>query len=216
MFQPLTILLVYIVLLSSVVFHEYFHAWMAKRLGDTSPLLQERLTLNPLPHIDIFGTVFFPLIMLILRSPILFGWAKPVPVNPYNLSNPKRDMIWIGLSGPFANFCLAFFFTLLLRIGIINPGSLAEAFISLVIFLNLILGTFNLIPIPPLDGSHILRGLLPYEIEARYMRIQVFMPFIFIFLILTGLLGALIWPIIRLWIVVFNVNFIGPAISLLR
>ncbi|HIE44522.1 MAG TPA: site-2 protease family protein [Candidatus Omnitrophica bacterium] len=211
-----TAILAYIVLLGSVVFHEFSHAWMARKLGDESYLVAERLTLNPLPHIDILGTVILPFSMLLFRSPFLFGWAKPVAVNPSNLKNPKKDMLWIGFSGPATNFLLAFFFTLVFKIPILNSGSLAEAFVALAILLNLILGVFNLIPLPPLDGSHIVSGLLPPNLETGYNRIRPFAPFILIFLILTGILGSLIYPVIYLWTALFKVNFVNPAIFLLR
>jgi Zn-dependent protease len=208
--------LTYLVLLGSVVFHEFSHAWMAKRLGDDNPLLLERLTLNPKPHIDILGTLILPLSMLLFRTPYLFGWAKPVPINHFNLRNPKKDMLLIGASGPVTNFLLAFFFTFLLKTGIFPHGSLAEAFIALVVLLNLVLGTFNLIPLAPLDGSHILFGLLPKEAETKYIRLQPFMPFILILLVFTGFLGYIIFPIFYLWTNIFNLNFVNPAMILLR
>ncbi len=208
-------LLAYVVLLGSVVFHEYFHACMAQRLGDNSPALRARLTLDPRPHIDKIGTVILPLIVLIIGSPILIGWAKPVPVNVYNLRNPKKDMMLIGASGPLTNFALAFIFTLLFKTGIFPAGSLAEAFIAFTIFLNLILATFNLIPLPPLDGSHILFGLLPSDWERKYIKIQPFAIYILIFLVFTGILRLIIFPVFYIWTDLFNINFITPALTLL-
>lgn len=206
----------YIVLLGSVVFHEYCHAWTAQRLGDNSPSLLRRLTLDPRPHLDILGTVILPLIMLISGSSILIGWAKPVPVNAYNFENPKKDMMLIGASGPTTNFILAFCSTLLLKIKIIPPGSLTESLVAFAIFLNLILGVFNLIPIPPLDGSHILLGFLPHEVGMKYMKIQNFGIFIIFFLALTGILGLIISPVFYLWVYLFNMDFITPALTLLN
>ena len=209
----------YIVLLASIVFHEYFHAWMGQKLGDDSLPLLSRLTLDPRPHIDIFGTLIFPIVLLIsgmisTGNTILVGWAKPVPINPYNLKNPKKDMILIGASGPITNFILAFCFTILLKTGILPSNSLAEALVAFAIFLNLILGVFNLIPLPPLDGSHILAGLLSPEAEIKYMRIQPFAFLILFFMLLTGLLGLIISPIINLWLYLFKIN-LTPAITLL-
>lgn len=216
----LKVISAYVVLLGSVVFHEYFHAWMAQRLGDDSPALLSRLTLDPRPHIDILGTVILPLIMLISGflsgNPFLIGWAKPVPVNPYNLQNPKKDMILIGALGPITNFMLAFCFTILLKVGIFQSGSLAEALIAFAIFLNLILGIFNLIPLPPLDGSHILAGFLSPEVEIKYMRIQPFAFIILIIMSMTGILGLITFPIFHLWTYLFKLNFITPALNLLR
>lgn len=216
----LKVLAAYVVLLCSVIFHEYFHAWMAQKLGDDSPPLLARLTLNPIPHIDILGTVVLPLLLLVsgmifTGNTILIGWAKPVPINPYNLNNPKKDMMLIGASGPITNFILAFCFTILLKTGILPPNSLAEAFVAFAIFLNLILGVFNLIPLPPLDGSHILLGFLSPEAEMKYMRIQPFALFIFILMLLTGILGLIISPIINLWTYLFKIDFVPSAITLL-
>ena len=211
----LKIVSAYVILLGSIVFHEYFHAWMGQKLGDNSPPLLERLTLDPRPHIDILGTVVLPLFVFISGSPILIGWAKPVPINPYNLNNPKKDMMLIGASGPITNFMLAFCFTLLLKTGIFPSNSLAEAFVAFAIFLNLILATFNLIPIPPLDGSHILLGFLSPEAGNKYMKIQPFGIFIIFFLALTGILWEIISPIFYLWISLFELNFITAALTLL-
>ncbi len=211
----LKVISAYIVLLGSVVFHEYFHAWMGKKLGDDSPLLLSRLTLDPRPHIDVIGTLILPLFVLISGSPVLIGWAKPVPINPYNLKNPKKDMILIGASGPLTNFALALCFTLLLKTGILPANSLAEAFVAFAIFLNLILATFNLIPLPPLDGSHILAGLLSAKAETRYMQIQPYSIFIIIFLALTGILWMIISPVIYFWVYFFRINFLPQALTLL-
>jgi Zn-dependent protease len=211
----LKVISAYIVLLGSVVFHEYFHAWMGQKLGDNSPLLLSRLTLDPRPHIDVFGTLLLPLFVLITQSPLLIGWAKPVPINPYNLKNPKKDMMLIGLSGPITNFILAFCFTILFKTRILPPNSLAEAFVAFAIFLNLILGIFNLFPLPPLDGSHILAGILSDEAERQYMKIQPFAFLILIFMVITGMLGFIISPIINLWIYLFRINFLTSALSLL-
>jgi len=211
----LKVISAYIVLLGSVVFHEYFHAWMGKKLGDDSPPLLSRLTLDPRPHIDVIGTLILPLFVLISGSPVLIGWAKPVPINPYNLKNPKKDMILIGASGPLTNFALALCFTLLLKTGILPANSLAEAFVAFAIFLNLILATFNLIPLPPLDGSHILAGLLSAKAETRYMQIQPYSIFIIIFLALTGILWMIISPVIYFWVYFFRINFLPQALTLL-
>ncbi|MBU1767444.1 MAG: site-2 protease family protein [Candidatus Omnitrophica bacterium] len=188
---------------------------MGQKLGDDSPPLLARLTLDPRPHIDVFGTLVLPLIALISQSPFLIGWAKPVPINPYNLKNPKKDMILIGISGPLTNFILAFCFTILFKTGIIPPHSLAESFVTFAILLNLILGIFNLIPLSPLDGSHILAGLLSDKAERQYMKIQPFAIYILLFMFLTGMLRFIILPIVYIWTNLFNINFITPALSLL-
>lgn len=216
----LKVISAYVILLISVIFHEYFHAWMGRKLGDDSPLLSSRLTLDPRPHVDMLGTVIFPLFLLISsvffsNSTILVGWAKPVPINPYNLKNPKKDMMLIGLSGPMTNLILAFCFTVLFKTGILPANSLAEAFVAFAILLNLVLGTFNLIPLPPLDGSHILAGLLSDEAEKQYMKIQPFSFIILIFMIITGILGLIISPIIYFWVYFFRIDFLSQAFMLL-
>lgn len=198
-----------------MVFHEYFHAHTAQKLGDNNPLLLERLTLNPKPHINLIGTVILPLLLLITGSNWLVGWANPVPVNAYNFRNPKKDMMLVGISGPLTNFALAFIFTFLLKTNILPAGSLAEAFIAFAVFLNLILAVFNLIPLPPLDGSHIIQGLLPPRMESTYTKIQPYGFLILIFLALTGILGFIIFPVIYLWGYIFKLNFIQPALTLL-
>ncbi len=216
----LQVISAYIVLLGSVVFHEYFHAWMGRKLGDESPLLSSRLTLDPRPHIDIVGTVILPLFLLFNAvffsgTALLFGWAKPVPINLYNLKNPKKDMMLIGASGPLTNLTLAFCFTIIFKTGILPANSLAESFVAFAILLNLVLGIFNLIPLPPLDGSHILAGFLSPQAEMKYMKIQSFSIFILIFMWITGVLGLIIYPIIYLWTELFKINFVPAAIKLL-
>ena len=148
-------------------------------------------------------------------SPFLIGWAKPVPINTYNLKNPKKDMMLIGISGPITNFILAFCFTILFKTGVLPEHSLAESFVAFAIFLNLILGIFNLLPLPPLDGSHILAGLLSPEAEIKYMKIQSFSIFILIFMMITGVLGLIIYPVIYLWGELFKINFVPAAVTLL-
>jgi Zn-dependent protease len=150
--------------------HEYAHGFIANKLGDNTAKQMGRLTLNPLAHIDPFGTVLLPLFLIITGAPV-FGWAKPVPVNFYNLRNPKRDIIWVGLAGPAANFITGFLIFLLIFFGIIRNAVLADFFIRLFI-INIVLGCFNLIPIPPLDGSRILLGLLPMKLARIYSKIS--------------------------------------------
>ena len=213
------VLAAYIVLLGSVVFHEYFHARTAQKFGDNNYALLKRLTLDPRPHIDIRGTVILPIIMLIFGmttgNPFLIGWAKPVPVNSYNLRNPKKDMMLIGASGPLTNFAIAFCFTILLKTGLFTADSMAQSLIAYAVFLNLILGTFNLIPLPPLDGSHILLGILPPEAARKYIRIQPYGIFIILIMAFTGILSLIISPVFYFWVYLFRADFITPASALL-
>jgi Zn-dependent protease len=153
--------------------HEFAHGWVANKLGDPTARYSGRLTLNPLAHIDPVGTLVVPILLIISRAPIIFGWAKPVPVNFLNLRNPKGDMVWVGLSGPLANFCTAFLLSLLIKSGIINDIN-TLILLSVGIWINLALGIFNLLPIPPLDGSRIATGLLPERFALIYNSLEPF------------------------------------------
>ena len=180
----------------AVIIHEYAHGWVAWKLGDSTARFMGRLTLNPIAHIDPVGTIFLPLILIMTHSPVLFGWAKPVPVDFFNLNNPKRDMIWVGLAGPAANIIFAIVLALLLKIPLLMVSPLAVSVITIAITANLVLAVFNLLPIPPLDGSRIAMGLLPYNLGVEYAKIEPY-GFIIIFALLwMGFINTIIWPIV--------------------
>ena len=180
----------------AVIIHEYAHGWVAWKLGDSTARFMGRLTLNPIAHIDPIGTIFLPLILIITHSPVLFGWAKPVPVDFFNLNNPKRDMIWVGLAGPAANIIFAIILSLLFKIPLLTANYLAVSVITTAITANLVLAVFNLLPIPPLDGSRIVMGLLPYNLGVEYAKIEPY-GFIIIFALLwMGFINTIIWPIV--------------------
>ncbi len=146
----------------AIILHEVAHGLVAERLGDPTARIMGRLTLNPISHIDIVGSIILPLTLLILRSPFLFGWAKPVPVDPYNLQHPKKDLALISLAGPLANISFALVLSIFLRIILtVFPNTNIFAMFFYVIEFNIVLAIFNLIPIGPLDGTKILTGLLP-------------------------------------------------------
>ncbi len=147
----------------TIIIHEVAHGFMADRLGDPTARLSGRLTLNPIPHIDLYGTILLPVFLLLVHSPFLFGWAKPVPFDPYNLKDPKRDSALISLAGPLSNIIIA---TLLAIIYRFVPNQIASGLIVQIIQFNVALAVFNLIPIHPLDGGKILVGILPTN-EAR-------------------------------------------------
>ncbi len=152
----------FVVLIFSVIIHEVSHGYVAERLGDPTARLAGRLTLNPLRHLDPFGSVILPILLAISHLPIL-GWAKPVPYNPYNLKHPAKGGATIAAAGPLSNFLIALVFGILIRI-ISAAGSRALAltpFFGLIAYLNILLGVFNLVPIPPLDGSKVLNYFLP-------------------------------------------------------
>lgn len=174
-----------IVLIFSAVIHEYMHGWMADRLGDNTARAAGRLTWNPLAHLEWFGSVLVPGLMLVSGMPFVFGWAKPVPYNPYNLRDRRWGGAKVALAGPAANFLVAAVFGLLLRflpfISLTFSG-----LIALIIYINLILMLFNLLPIPPLDGSKILAPFLSPEAQDKYLRLERFG---FVFVILFAWLG---------------------------
>lgn len=183
-------------LLVAVSVHEYAHGLTAFKLGDPTAKHSGRLTLNPIAHIDPVGTILVPLILVITRSPFLFAWAKPVPVNFYNLHNPKRDMLWVGLAGPAANFAMAVGASVILRTPLILPNTIGELVMGYFVILNLLLGVFNLVPVPPLDGSRILFSLLPDRYAYAYGQMERFGMIILLALIWLGFVSAIILPIV--------------------
>ena len=187
--------------LLAIAFHECCHAWMADRLGDPTARSQGRVTLNPIAHLDPIGTVLIPLLIIITGGGFLIGWAKPVPVNPYNLRHIKRDYMLVSLAGPASNIASAIVFALLFHMVVFVsktihlPGAIGEPvvlFLVAAVQLNLILAFFNLIPVPPLDGSGILQGLLPDRYEEIFSRIRPFGIFILMALLMMGALNV-IW-----------------------
>jgi Zn-dependent protease len=190
--------------LAAVVFHEVSHGWVAYRLGDPTAARLGRLTLNPLSHIDLFGTVLLPLLLIVVGAPFLFGYAKPVPVNFHNLNHPKRDMIWVALAGPVTNIILAaasvYFLRFLvttvdaLPVFLVTPLALmAERSISI----NIMLAGFNLFPIPPLDGGRVLVGLLPEPLSSTVARVEPYGFLIIIILLMTHTLDIFMGPLVH-------------------
>ncbi|WP_347491481.1 site-2 protease family protein [Desulfoscipio sp. XC116] len=178
-------------ILIGLTFHEFAHGWMADRLGDHTARHQGRLTLNPLAHIDPVG-----FLMLILFK---FGWAKPVPVNPYNLrGDPARGMLLVSLAGPAANLVMALAASILLGVGLLRLVPFAEYvyyILYLTLQINVILAFFNLIPVPPLDGSKILAGLFPRQSHFIY-GMETYGTIILLILLFTGVLGKVLWPVV--------------------
>jgi Zn-dependent protease len=191
--------------LVAVVFHEVSHGWVANRLGDPTAARLGRLTLNPLAHVDLFGTILVPLMLLVASSPFIFGWAKPVPVNYHNLRNPKRDMMWVAAAGPVMNLLLAAGFAAVWKLlapmsGTPTGPGVTDFFSAVVlmaqagILINVTLAVFNLLPLPPLDGGRVLVGLLPDPLSTRVARIEPFGFIILIVLLMTRTLNQIIVP----------------------
>lgn len=188
-----TVILIYVIITLSAVIHEYAHAWTADRLGDPTPRMEGRLTLNPLPHIDPFGTFILPLALLFIGGTFI-GWARPVPFNPYNLRDPRWGVLKVGFAGPASNFVLALALSAIYRFapalaqGSVAPLQLAIFLevVGLMIYINIMLGLFNLIPVPPLDGSKVIPELLPYRYRSIFeqsfagIAIALFVAFFFL------------------------------------
>lgn len=191
----------------AVILHEVTHGWIAEKLGDPTARNAGRLTLNPLRHIDLYWTIIMPL-LLYFTTGFVIGGAKPVPINPYNFKNPRRDMAISSLAGPGVNLLMAVLFAFLLRVvlpvlesivpaAIWEPAALPAALmLGSGVVISVALAVFNMIPIPPLDGSRIVYWLLPDKQAAAYYRLEPFGFFILIALLTLGILGTLIWPII--------------------
>lgn len=195
------------ILIFSVVVHELSHGWMALKLGDPTARDLGRLTLNPIPHIDIVGSVIVPLMSIAVSGRVFIAWAKPVPVNPMNFRNVRRDDILVSVVGPLSNLGLAFFCTLMfIAVALLSPaggGGITDEVTKFLlrmfhggIVLNIILGLFNMIPVPPLDGSHVLASVLPEKYGRKFRSIGFFGIFLLLALLQWGpFVSAFYWVI---------------------
>ena len=189
--DPLFFIFQIVILVFSVIIHEVSHGFVADRLGDPTARLLGRLTLNPVKHIDPFGSIILPLLLSLVPGGFVFGWAKPVPYNPLNLKRPERDAALIAAAGPLSNLFIALVFGLLVRLGVGLgiPGVSGALFVNLaalVVLVNVSLAIFNLVPIPPLDGSKILAVFLPRTAAPAWMALERYGFFILIFYIALG------------------------------
>lgn len=190
----------FIPLLFSLCVHEYAHGWVAKLRGDRTAEMMGRLTLNPVPHMDPIGTVLLPALSVIFQSPIFFGWAKPVPVDPRNLKTPRTDMFWVALAGPLSNVLLALIGSLLLVVAVLffRDASFYEGMRVVgqqFILTNLFLAVFNMIPLHPLDGGKVLARFLPYSINRKLEENEHISGMILLALLLMGVLSILAIPV---------------------
>ena len=191
--------------LLAITLHEAAHGYVARHFGDPTADQAGRITLNPLRHIDPVGTLLVPASILALSSlfgagGILFGWAKPVPVNFSRLRNPKADMLWVAAAGPFTNLIMALGWAFLFRIALIGePGAYTLPLLKMAdagMQINAVLMVLNLLPLPPLDGGRIAVSLLPHHLAWRFARLEPYGFPILLVLLFTGVLGAILWPLI--------------------
>jgi Zn-dependent protease len=187
----LFIIISFVIFIMSVILHEIAHGYVAMKLGDYTAKLDGRLTLNPVPHIDPLGTIAIPLALFFLGSPVVFGWAKPVPVNWYNLRGGEKSYFWVSIAGIVVNVTLALLASLGLRVlalsGIDLASSWAAALLYILVTYNVLLALFNLVPIPPLDGSRLLRTTLPREYQTVLDQLEPFgFVLLFLFLLVFG------------------------------
>ncbi len=199
------------ILLFSVVVHEVMHGYVALKCGDPTAKYMGRLTLNPIPHIDLFGSILVPLFSILVAGRVFIAWAKPVPVNPLNFRNYKRDSVLVSAVGPISNLFLALCCALFV-IALLNLSNFFDSFNSELvkfayefllkmfyggIYLNIVLGVFNLIPVPPLDGSHVLASILPDRLGESYRQIGFFGIFIVIFLMRVPIFSNIFFSIVK-------------------
>ena len=210
-------------LVIAIVFHEVAHGRVARLLGDPTAQERGRLSFNPIKHVDPFGTVILPLILAVSHAGAIFGWAKPVPVNYARLRNPRRDMILVALAGPGMNLLLAFAGALILTATIALSGGAGEGaakFIALnalnFVYINIFLGIFNLLPVPPFDGGHVVEGLLPPALGLQFRKIGRFSLLVFVLLLLVlpkispsaDVIGRVVSPIVD-WIATAMLGVVG-------
>ena len=195
--------------LFAITVHEVAHGWVASRLGDMTAKMMGRLTLNPFKHIDPVGTILIPAVTILLAG-FIFGYAKPVPVTYKNLRHPKRDMALVALAGPGSNLVMALLWVLWIKFALSLSAEFSSVILFMVatgiagIFVNLILMVLNMIPLPPLDGGRVLAGLLPARYSVYLAQIEPYGFIILVALLLMGVLGKVIWPVILFFLIWFS------------
>ncbi|CAB5500718.1 FIG004556: membrane metalloprotease [uncultured Gammaproteobacteria bacterium] len=192
-----TLLIYAIPLIFAITVHEFAHGWVANQRGDSTARMLGRLTLNPIKHIDPVGTILMPAILFFTGSPFLFGWAKPVPINFNALKSPKQDMILVALAGPVSNFIMALLWLLVIVFTLNLQSQLLIDMAHFGIAINLVLGVFNLLPLPPLDGSRVVSALLPNHLAYRYNKLEAYGLYILLGLLFLGIFERVILPIVN-------------------
>ena len=208
--------------LFAITLHEAAHGWAAKQLGDPTAKMLGRLTLNPIKHVDPVGTILVPASLLAFSlltpaPPFVFGWAKPVPVNTRNLQKPRRDMAVVAIAGPLSNLLMAFFWALMIKLGLSLQGTFDWVAVPLVymgvagISINILLMVLNMMPVPPLDGGRVLSGFLRGRIAYNYDRLEPYGLVIVVVLLITGVLGAILFPIYGWFVELIQTLFALPS-----
>ena len=198
--------------LFAITLHEAAHGWVASKLGDPTARQLGRITMNPIKHIDPIGTIVVPLVLVTL-SGFIIGWAKPVPVDPRHFKQPLLDMALVALAGPVSNFIMACCWALMITL---STGVLADTSMAIHLaqmgqagmIINIILMVLNMLPIPPLDGGRVLAGVLPTNVALSYMRIEPYGMWIILALLMTGILGKILWPIVLRFEAIISAIFI--------
>ncbi|MDB5865066.1 MAG: peptidase [Betaproteobacteria bacterium] len=208
----------------AITLHEAAHGYVAMRFGDMTAYAAGRVTLNPIKHIDPIGTIALPLALLALGKlfgggGMLFGWAKPVPVNFANLRHPKRDMLWVAAAGPMSNLAMALLWAIVAKLSISMPQSAFALPLALMgaagVLVNLIFMVLNLLPLPPLDGGRILTSLLPHRMAYAFSRVEPYGFIILLVLLFTGVLGFVLWPLVSVALWIFERGFGVPFVELI-
>jgi len=194
----------------AITMHEAAHGYVARYFGDMTAYSQGRISLNPMRHIDPIGTILVPLVTFLLAG-ILFGWAKPVPVNFGNLRHPKQDMLWVAAAGPASNLIMALFWALTIKFATLMPGSYFALPLHEMgkagVMVNVVVMVLNLLPVPPLDGGRIAVSLLPNRAAYRFAQLEPYGMIILVALLATHVLDIILWPIINVVLHLFSVLF---------